>query len=143
MYLAGRTNGGLRPRHEAGTADRKGGGVKGRPQPAYRTRLLVKDGARYSFVLVEEIEWIEAAGNYARLHVAGEGTHLIRAALSDLESELDPRVFLRIHRGAIVNLDRVGSIHRHAASDYKVVMGSGRSVRVGRTYRDALLQRRR
>lgn len=107
----------------------------------YKTRLLVKDKGEYFFVLVEEIEWIEAEGNYARLHLDGGGTHLIRASLSDLESGLDPSSFLRIHRGAIVNLDRVTSIHPHGVSDYRVVLQSGRPVNVGRTYRDSLLQR--
>lgn len=108
---------------------------------SYKTRLLVKEKGEYFFVSVEEIEWLEAEGNYVRLHVEGGGIHLIRASLSDLESQLDPGVFLRIHRGAIVNLDRVVSIQPHGVADYRVLMRSGRHIGVGRTYRDTLLQR--
>lgn len=106
----------------------------------YKTRLLVKEKGEYFFVPVEEIESIEADGNYARLH-ADAGTHLIRSSLSDLEAGLDPSVFLRIHRGAIVNLDRVTTIQPHGVSDYRVVLRSERTLNVGRTYRDTLLQR--
>lgn len=76
------------------------------------------------------------------MHVDGGGRHLIRSAPSDLESELDPGLFLRIHRGAIVNLDEVTSIQPHGVSDYRVLMRSGRRINVGRTYRDALLHRK-
>lgn len=113
--------------------------VGGRPPGPHKARLLVKQQQAYVFVPVEAIEWIEAEGNYARLHADG-GDYLVRSSLTDLDEDLDPSVFLRIHRSAIVNLNRVRSIQPHG-SDYQVVLASGRHVRVGRTYRDALLQR--
>lgn len=115
--------------------------VRGQDGPdRYRTRILVKEKGEYAFVSVDEIQWIEAEGNYARLHT-GRGTHLIRASLTGLDDELDPSVFLRVHRGAIVNLDRVRSIQPYGGADYNVILESGKTVRVGRTYRDRLLQR--
>src|SRR5262249_33746961 len=69
-------------------------------------RLMVKSGGRIYFVRIEEIDWIEAAGNYVHLHV-GKDDHLLRESLSGLEKKLDPGEFVRIHRSAIVNLERI------------------------------------
>lgn len=112
---------------------------RSRPQE-YKTRLLAKEKGKYLFIPVTEVEWLEAAGNYVHVHLDSRG-HLIRASMSDLEQSLDPRIFRRVHRGAIVNLDRVTSIETDGVSDFMVVLASGRKVRVGRTYRDGLLQR--
>ena len=69
-------------------------------------RLVIKLAGRISFLNVGEIDWIEAQGNYACLHV-GRDSHLLRRSLKKLSEQLDPAVFLRIHRSTIVNLDRV------------------------------------
>jgi len=69
-------------------------------------RLAVKSAGQISFLKISEIDWIEAADYYACLHVKGK-THLLRRSLSELDQELDPAVFCRIHRSTIVNLDRV------------------------------------
>lgn len=112
-----------------------------RCRPArYKTRLLARKKDEYFFVQVHDIDWFEAAGNYVRVHLA-DATHLIRASLSELESTLDPHHFLRIHRRAIVNLDRIATIQPDGVSDYRVVLETGDLVKVGRTYRDDLLQR--
>jgi two-component system, LytTR family, response regulator len=113
----------------------------GRSRPArYRQRLLVRKKEEYVFLHVPEVDWIEAAGNYVRVHLAG-ATHLIRASMNELGSTLDPDHFLRIHRSAIVNLDRIAAIQPDGVSDYRVVLRSGAIVKVGRKYRDSLLQR--
>lgn len=106
-----------------------------------KRRLLAKEKGEYFFIHVRDIEWIEAEGNYVRVHL-DQDAHLIRASMNEMESALDPDQFLRIHRGAIINLDRVESIQPEGVSDYRVILRSGRVVKVGRTYRDSLLQRR-
>lgn len=106
----------------------------------YKTRLLARKKDEYFFLQVHDIDWVEAAGNYVRVHLA-DATHLIRSSLSELESTLDPHHFLRIHRSAIVNLDRIAAIQPDGVSDYRVVLETGELVRVGRTYRDSLLER--
>src|SRR5206468_9154106 len=70
------------------------------------TRIAVKAGGRAYFVRADEIDWIEASDNYARLHT-GATTHLLRESLRTLEAKLDPRTFLRVHRSAIVNVDAI------------------------------------
>jgi two-component system, LytTR family, response regulator len=107
----------------------------------HKKRLLAKEKGEYFFIHVADMEWIEAEGNYVRVHLDG-GAHLIRASMNELEITLDPEQFLRVHRGAIINLDRVESIQPEGVSDYRVILRSGQAVKVGRTYRDSLLQRR-
>lgn len=114
---------------------------EGRARPApYKTRLLAKEKGEYFFIPVDEVEWIEAEGNYVRVHL-GSGTHLIRTSMNDMVTALDPGRFLRVHRSAIVNLDCVKAIQPEGVSDYRVVLNSNRVVKVGRTYRDSLLGR--
>lgn len=69
-------------------------------------RFVVKSGGRVYFVRAEEIDWIESAGNYVKLHVGGE-THLLRETMTAIEAQLDPEAFFRIHRCHIVNIERV------------------------------------
>ena len=108
------------------------------PQPAQTTRLLVKNGERMFFVPVEKIDWLEAEGNYVRLH-CGREAHLVRATLSGMEEQLDPRRFTRIHRSTIVNLDRVKEVRPWFAGDYLVKLHDGAELRLSRRYRDHLL----
>jgi two-component system, LytTR family, response regulator len=108
------------------------------PAPAQTTRLLVKNGERMFFVPVETIDWLEAEGNYVRLH-CGREAHLVRATLSGMEEQLDPRRFTRIHRSTIVNLDRVKEVRPWFAGDYLVKLHDGSELRLSRRYRDHLL----
>jgi two-component system, LytTR family, response regulator len=70
------------------------------------TRLVIRSAGRIFFLRVEEIDWLEAADNYVRIH-AGRESHLVRETLQSLEGRLDPSKFLRIHRSTLVNLDRI------------------------------------
>lgn len=97
-------------------------------------RFLVKSRGRMEFVAVDEIDWIEAAGNYAELHV-GQRTRLIRETLNALERLLDPHEFVRIHRSRIVNLDRVREIHPWEHGDFLVVLVDGSRLRMSRRYK--------
>ena len=100
-------------------------------------RLLVKDDGRMYFVPVSEIDWIEAYGNYARVHT-GAHTHLIRETMATLERALDVRRFARIHRSTIVNLDRVKQMDLWGSGDYMVRLADGTQLKLSRWYRDRL-----
>ncbi len=103
-------------------------------------RLLVKEDGRMIFLRATQIDWIEADGNYMKLHVSGE-TYTIRDTIGRLEQVLDPAVFLRVHRSSIVNLDSVRELHPWFAGDYMLFMKDGSEVKLSRTYRDHLMQR--
>ena len=106
----------------------------------YLTRVMIKAAGRVVLLRVDEIDFIEADGNYAKLHV-GKKAHLLREKMNDLEGQLDPARFVRIHRSAIVNLDRIKEMHPHFNGDYIVVLEDGRQLRLSRTRRDALIHR--
>jgi two-component system LytT family response regulator len=100
-------------------------------------RLLVKEEGKMYFVSVAEIDWIEAFGNYARLHT-GQRTHLIRETMSTLERALDMRRFARIHRSTIVNLDRIRQMDLWGSGDYMVRLSDGPQLKLSRWYRESL-----
>lgn len=105
-------------------------------------RLLVKEEGRMYFVPVGDIDWIEAFGNYARLHT-GPRTHLIRETMATLERALDTRRFARIHRSTIVNLDRIRQMDLWGSGDYMVRLADGTQLKLSRWYRDRLEARMR
>ena len=105
-------------------------------------RLLVKEEGKMYFVPVVEIDWIEAFGNYARLHT-GPRTHLIRETMATLERALDTRKFARIHRSTIVNLDRIKQMDLWGSGDYMVRLADGTQLKLSRWYRDRLESRLR
>ena len=100
-------------------------------------RFLVKDQGRSRFVSAGEVEWIEAAGNYLKLHTPG-GTHLVRATMKEIESRLDPALFARVHRTSIVNVDRIQYLEPWSHGDQLMVMKSGEKLMLSRRYRDRL-----
>lgn len=100
-------------------------------------RLLVKSHKRMVLLKLEEIDYIEAAGNHLQIYV-GSSTHLLRQTMTRLESELDPAHFLRIHRSTIVNLDRVKELHAMFNGEYQIVLQGGTRLTVSRGYRDQL-----
>jgi len=108
----------------------------GRQEPAGE-RLLVKSGGRVSFVEVESIDWVEAEGNYVRIH-AGEHVHLMRETMSGLIDRLGAHRFFRIHRSRIVNIKRVKELLIAGGGDYQVVLVDGTKLGLSRLYRDAL-----
>ena len=109
-------------------------------QQDYLTRLMIKDSGRVRLLKVDEIDFVEADGNYAKLHV-GRATHLLREKMNDLEGRLDPARFVRIHRSIIVNLDRIKEMHPHFNGDYIVVLDNGKQLRMSRTRREHLESR--
>ena len=109
----------------------------GRGQPRKLERLAIKSVGQVIFVKIHEIDWIEAADYYACLHTA-TGAHLLRRSMADLELELDPTAFCRIHRSTIVNLGRVRSLKLGADGESVVVLTDGTSLRLSRRYRNQL-----
>ena len=85
-------------------------------------------------VRAEDVDWIEAAGNYARLRIGAEG-HLLRETMNSLEKRLDPARFVRIHRSTIVNLDRVKELRHLVHGDYAVLLRDGTRLVLSRGYR--------
>jgi two-component system LytT family response regulator len=106
-------------------------------EKGYLTRVMIKASGRVVLLKVDEIDFIEADGNYAKLHV-GRKAHLLREKMNDLEGQLDPNRFVRIHRSVIVNLDRIKEMHPHFNGDYIVVLEDGRQLRLSRTRREQL-----
>jgi two-component system LytT family response regulator len=103
----------------------------------YLKRFMVRDGSRLLFVRVAEVDWLEAAGNYVRVHTPSK-THLVRGTLKLLSERLDPAMFARIHRTTIVNLDRVSRLEPWSHGDYRVHLVSGKELTLSRRYRREL-----
>jgi two-component system, LytTR family, response regulator len=100
--------------------------------PAERPqRFLTRNGNTASVVSVSDIEWVEAADYYVCLHAGGK-RHLLRESIRALETKLDPKKFLRLHRSAIVNLDHVREIHRDGQAEGWVLLSTGARVRLNR-----------
>jgi two-component system, LytTR family, response regulator len=100
-------------------------------QPEHPQRFLTRNGNTASVVSVSDIEWIEAADYYVCLHAAGK-RHLLRESIRALETRLDPKKFIRLHRSAIVNLDHVREIHRDGQAEGWVLLSTGARVRLNR-----------
>jgi two-component system LytT family response regulator len=101
------------------------------------TRLVIKASGRIFFLPVEEIDWVEAADNYVRIHAAGK-EHLMRETLQSLEGRLDPAMFLRVHRSTIVNIDRIRELQPMFHGDYALRLCDGTELTLSRNYRDKL-----
>lgn len=105
----------------------------------YSQRLAIKSNGRVNFVNVAELDWIEAANNYVRVH-SGHESYLIRETMSSLEAKLDPRRFARVHRSVIVNMGRVKQLKAMFKGEYEIVMQDGRRLPFGRAYRSRARQ---
>jgi two-component system LytT family response regulator len=103
-------------------------------------RLVVKSGGTTRFVRVVDIDWIEAAGVYVNLHVAGKEL-LYRAALNDLAARLDPRRFVRVHRSAVVNIESILQLEPISHGEFEALLRNGCRARVSRTFRAQLEKR--
>ncbi|HWE84604.1 MAG TPA: LytTR family DNA-binding domain-containing protein [Terracidiphilus sp.] len=103
-------------------------------------RLVIKSAGTTRFLRVADIDWIEAAGVYVNLHVAGKEL-LYRTALNELAERLDPKRFIRVHRSAIVNIESILQLEPLSHGEFDVVLKNGSRTRVSRTYRTLLEQR--
>jgi two-component system LytT family response regulator len=103
----------------------------------YPERLIVKSSGRVFFVRTEEIDWVEASGNYVKVHTKSEA-HLLRESMKNMEGKLDPRTFVRIHRSAIVNIDRIKELEPWFHGEYIVIMRDGTRLTASRVFSDRL-----
>lgn len=108
--------------------------------PGATRRFIVRNGGTLDVVKFPDIDWIEASDYYATLHAAGRA-HMLRRSLADLDTELAAHGFCRIHRSAIVNLDRIRALEVRADGEYDIVLRSGERLRMSRRYRRPLLDR--
>jgi len=105
-------------------------------------RITVRSAGHEVYVQVPDIDWVEAADYYVCLHV-GPKSHLLRRSMTELERDLDPRIFCRIHRSTIVNLRRVRALKIDCAGEYEVILESGQKLRLSRRFRKDLQSRMR
>jgi two-component system LytT family response regulator len=124
-------------RRLAGLLERGGAEPPREPPAAYASRLMVKNTGRTVFVRVEEVDWIEADDYYAKLRV-GDRTHLLRESMGSLEGRLDPLCFFRVHRSAIVNLDRVREVQFLFGGEHVVILHDGTRLKLTRARLDRL-----
>jgi len=99
--------------------------------------LRIKDRGHISIVDVADVEYIDAAGDYMCIHV-GEKTHILRETMKTMEKRLDPKVFQRIHRSTIVNLDKVREVRPHSNGECFLTLESGTELKVSRSYKDVV-----
>jgi two-component system, LytTR family, response regulator len=110
------------------------------PAPTRLERFVIKSGGRVFFVRADEIDWIEAAGNYVKLHVGSE-THLLRETMNAVEAQLPRDTFYRIHRCHIVNIERVKELQPWFNGEYVVFLRTGARLTLSRGYREKLQDR--
>jgi two-component system LytT family response regulator len=110
-------------------------GREGRTARPPDERIAFKDGPRIVRVLPAEIRWIDAAGDYMCVHT-DDATHVVRATLRELEQQLDPRVFTRIHRSTMVNLRRVVELRAHINGEFFLKLDCGNELKLSRSYKD-------
>lgn len=99
----------------------------------YLSRVAIRSGERTRFLPIGDVEWIEAAQNYVRVH-AGQSVHLLHVPMNTLESSLDPQRFVRIHRSCIVNVERIEQLWTMAHGQYVVELASGKRLGSSRSY---------
>lgn len=103
----------------------------------YEQQIHIKDRGYITRVEIKDIDYIDAAGDYMCIHT-GEKTHILRATMKTLEKKLDPGIFQRVHRSAIVNLNRVKELHPHSNGEYFLVLEGGQEIKVSRSYKDVI-----
>lgn len=108
-----------------------------RAERQYTARFVVRSGSKLSFVRASEVDWIDVADNYVRLHAASR-EHLVRDTLKSVESQLDPEIFVRVHRSLIINLDRLASVEPAFHGEYIVTMKDGAKLTTSRSYSERL-----
>ncbi len=103
----------------------------------YLERLVIKANGRIYFLETNEIDWIQAEGNYVSVH-SSKKSHLLRETISSLESQLDPKKFVRIHRSSIVRLDYIQELQPWFHGEYHIILQDGTQLTLSRNYRDRL-----
>jgi two-component system, LytTR family, response regulator len=126
-----------RVREPAKRRDPEHSGAQVAESTPYTTRIVFKSRGRILFLPVSDIRWIGAEENYVRI-CAGQESHLLRETMAHMEKRLDPEMFLRVHRSAIVNLQFVKEVRNEADGESMVVMTSGEKIPMSRGYRSRI-----
>lgn len=111
--------------------------MKGEEESTGDDRIVIKGSGRLTLLKTEQVDWVDAAGNYVRIHADGD-THLLRETMAGIEKKLDPNKFVRIHRSTIVNIERIRELHHLVNRDYQVILDNGKKLPLSRTYRKNL-----
>jgi two-component system, LytTR family, response regulator len=106
-------------------------------QKTFAERIPVPAKGRFVFLNVRDLDWVEAEGNYLRLHSNGN-SHLLRGNMNEMESKLDPARFMRIHRSTIVNLQRIREVQPWFRGHHRVVMNNGQELKLSRYQKEKL-----
>ena len=104
-------------------------------EAVFPDKLTIKDGAEVTLVATHDIDWVDAAGDYMCVHAQGV-THVMRSTMKDLEAQLDPATFLRIHRSTLVNVARVVKLSSHINGEFFLTLDCGARLKMSRTYKD-------
>lgn len=107
------------------------------PPRTFLQRVAVRTNGRALLFRIDEVDWLESAGNYVRLHI-GKGRYLLRETMTGLEEKLDPQRFVRIHRTAIVNVDRVRELQPVSHGEYSVILNDGTRLTLSRLFRERI-----
>lgn len=102
---------------------------------SYPDRIAIKDGGETTLVVTKDIDWVDAAGDYMCIH-ANDETHIMRITMKELEEQLDPATFQRVHRSTIVNLERVSKVCSHMNGEFYLILSNGSNVKMSRSYKD-------
>lgn len=105
----------------------------------YPEHIAIKESGEITRVAINAIEWVDAAGDYMCIHASGE-THILRRTMKELEQELNPKRFQRIHRSAIVNLSQVEKLCSRQNGEYHLILHNGQELKVSRSYKDRIKQ---
>jgi two-component system LytT family response regulator len=105
----------------------------------YVERLVIKAGGRITFLRTDEINWIEADDKYVHLHT-GKANPMVRQTLSAMEAQLDPAKFQRVHRSAIVNVERIAELQPLFSGEYSILLQDGTKLTLSRNHRDKLFE---
>ncbi|OZB40029.1 MAG: DNA-binding response regulator [Alishewanella sp. 34-51-39] len=106
----------------------------------YPEAISIKDSGEITRVQVQDIDWVDAAGDYMCIHTRDGQTHILRRTMKELESELDPRLFVRVHRSAIVNVNTIAKLQMLTNGEHQLVLTNGQAVKVSRSYKDRVKQ---
>jgi len=103
----------------------------------YSEKLIIKDGGTVTLIYMEDIDWIDAAGDYMCVHSEGV-THIMRSTMTDLLEQLDPQIFKRIHRSTILNMTKIARAKAHMKGEFFVDLSCGEQLKVSRSYGDVI-----
>jgi two-component system LytT family response regulator len=123
--------------HKISVADAVGATEAVTANIALDSKIIIRDAGGSLIINADEIDWVDAAGDYMCIHVQG-ATHIMRSTMKELLDKLDRRIFARIHRSTIVNKGRIVAVKHHAKGEYFIDLNCGERLKVSRNFREAI-----